>query len=426
MTEIEIKQNIFNLFPDCIKVEIIGELNGVSTKVCIYDKFGNCRQNTYYQLVQDKSIKLVDYNYNRKINYKDCIIKLCTDNNCIFDGPFIEIIKSTDNFYFIDKNTGIRYSTNICSQKLHGYKFKNCRIDYLYFVDNFLYKVFDLDKFVLLTSLKSIQLNSSTQLVFECKQCHYQTILSIKSLITLYKNNKSIKCKQCTTKKYITKRYALERIKNLHPDYDTSNMYNDKKDNDKIDVNKCYSLICNKKSRYGIIHGEFYSSYVLLVNNNCGCKKCIRSKMAEKVEAFLFHNNIDYEIEFPIKLLCDESNYKIKNQRCDFFLPKLNVVIEVQGQQHYKSYHEKINWKMFGDKQWKDNDLRDEVKILKLESENIKIIFYDDQTNEIEFKNYKICKSLEELSISLNISNPSFDITFDDNYHNHKVKKIQN
>jgi len=64
------------------------------------------------------------------------------------------------------------------------------------------------------------------------------------------------------------------------------------------------------------------------VRGATGCPDCASSKNEKRVGFFLKTNNIEYDKQYHIQL---------PNRRClaDFFISKLNLIIEYNGAQHY-------------------------------------------------------------------------------------------
>jgi hypothetical protein len=85
-------------------------------------------------------------------------------------------------------------------------------------------------------------------------------------------------------------------------------------------------ILCQK-------HGVFFQT----PNNHlqgAGCPHCLRSLGEEKVAAFLDAHNIEYKTQYKFNndiLFCGNRFFK-----ADFYLPNHNIVIEYNGQQHYK------------------------------------------------------------------------------------------
>jgi len=104
------------------------------------------------------------------------------------------------------------------------------------------------------------------------------------------------------------------------------------------------------KNRYSypLIHNENISSFnkITIICNNCqnifnqsvtahlnkknGCNKCNRSKCENLIESYLVSNNIEYIPQHEFN-----GCFHKKNLKFDFFLPKYNLCIEYDGEQHF-------------------------------------------------------------------------------------------
>jgi hypothetical protein len=86
-------------------------------------------------------------------------------------------------------------------------------------------------------------------------------------------------------------------------------------------------IICSK-------HGEFLqmpNAHLHMKNN---CPYCNISKGEDEVEKYLIKNDIEYIREHKFdKCFNPKTNKKLP---FDFFIPKQNLIVEYQGEQHYK------------------------------------------------------------------------------------------
>lgn len=80
-------------------------------------------------------------------------------------------------------------------------------------------------------------------------------------------------------------------------------------------------------------HGEFLQRPDNHINGT-GCPKCKNSHGQSCVENVLLHHNIEYvrEYSFP-DCKNPKTNHRLK---FDFFIPTLNILIEYDGEQHFK------------------------------------------------------------------------------------------
>lgn len=101
-----------------------------------------------------------------------------------------------------------------------------------------------------------------------------------------------------------------------------------------------------------------------------GCPKCNRkiSKGEQKIIKWLNDNNITYETQK--KIIIDGHNLTI-----DFYLPKIDLYIEYNGEQHYKP----VNF-FGGEEKFKKQQFLDSLKVKELK-EKLLVISYEDFNN---------------------------------------------
>ena len=136
-------------------------------------------------------------------------------------------------------------------------------------------------------------------------------------------NNHIIKkygCPSCSNNKSLNTISFINRVKKIH--------------NNKYD----YSLVnyINAHTKVKIIcpiHGVFEqtpnSHY-----QNIGCSKCHRSKGEEQIESILLKNNINFKTQKKFENCKDKRKLPF-----DFYLPKYNLCIEYDGEQHFKIFN---------------------------------------------------------------------------------------
>jgi len=156
-------------------------------------------------------------------------------------------------------------------------------------------------------------------------------------------------CPKCAGN-FLDKSYFIEKANKIH-----NNRY-------------CYekAIFINSKTKIKIIcptHGEFKQTpNAHLVGQ--GCPKCNLSKGELKIIAFLNKNDIKYINQYQF-----DNCKNIFKLSFDFYLPELNILIEFDGEQHFRSV------KYFGgvndfDKRKK----RDQIKIDFAKNNNIQLI----------------------------------------------------
>ena len=130
-----------------------------------------------------------------------------------------------------------------------------------------------------------------------------------------------------------------------------------------------YSKVDYKDSKTKVviickIHGEFEQIPKNHLNG-CGCPMCKSSKLEGRVRDSLFEYNITFEEQKSWDWLIYKST-----QRVDFFLPDFNLIIECQGEQHFKAVD------FFGGEEvYKDTVERDKNKKSLCEAHNLKVVY---------------------------------------------------
>ncbi len=201
-------------------------------------------------------------------------------------------------------------------------------------------------------------------------------------------------CKQCGIEKR-----ALNRIKDRK-------LYIDgiKKQfpYDNLDFTKLLNDPNYKGVRYPTIftckkHGDWYMSIndAFWTKRTYLCEKCNKenkkySLFAKTVYTMLLSLNIDFEPEKTFDWL----KYK-NNLLLDFYIPKLNLAIEVQGGQHFyycSKFHTDIN-------DLYELQFKDKLKYELCKQHNINIIYFANESDIKNIKNYynTIYTNLNEL-----------------------------
>jgi hypothetical protein len=119
-----------------------------------------------------------------------------------------------------------------------------------------------------------------------------------------------------------------------------------------------------------------------------GCPYCRISKGEDEIEKYLIKNNIKYIREYRFdKCINPKTNKKLP---FDFYLSKLNLIIEYHGEQHYKStgYFEK-NKNSFSERKYRDTIKK---KFLIENNVNSIEISYKDYNNIENILKNKLCE----------------------------------
>ena len=168
-----------------------------------------------------------------------------------------------------------------------------------------------------------------------------------------------------------SKEKFIEQAKKVH---------GDKYDYSKVDYKGVFEKVC-------IIcptHGEFWQRPTEHLSG-CGCPICKSSHLEMEVKNWLDNNNIEYVYQYRNKIFGLQS--------LDFYLPKYNIAIECQGEQHFRPV------KYFGGiKEYNKVKKLDKIKREICDKNGIRLIYY------IRIKKYQT-NSLNEIHEPSKIAN---------------------
>ena len=163
-------------------------------------------------------------------------------------------------------------------------------------------------------------------------------------------------CPKCNDHK-LTKDKFIKKSKILH-----GNKYDYDLVPDNIKYGIKVNIICKK-------HGKFLQ----LVDNHLhplayGCKKCKCSKGEERIRNILSNMNLNFIEQYEFD---DCVNEQGNNLIFDFYLNKLNMCIEYDGEQHFHNYRfEKSNDRLMKiqqhDKLKNEYCIRNNIKLLRI------------------------------------------------------------
>ena len=150
--------------------------------------------------------------------------------------------------------------------------------------------------------------NATSKVIISCPK-HGEFLMRPSHLL------RGSRCPKCSGNYIPTTDEFIERARQLHPEYDYS----------KVNYVNTYSkviIICPK-------HGEFLITPSDFLKGG-GCPKCSESKGERIIRNWLEKHNFYYERQCRLPGL--------KHYPYDFYLPKFNLLIEYNGEQHYKEH----------------------------------------------------------------------------------------
>jgi very-short-patch-repair endonuclease/formylmethanofuran dehydrogenase subunit E len=208
--------------------------------------------------------------------------------------------------------------------------------------------------------------NSNTKLPLKCKKCKNTVKISLNNL--LYQK---VKCKYCAREKrsiknqkitfedFIKKANKIHNYPKIIYEYNFDKDWWDKNFKGSYRTTRIkIPVICKK-------HGLFHTTYSQHIIQKSGCPKCNSSKGEKEIIKILSELKINYIHQFKF----DDYNY-----RYDFCIPKIKLLIEYDGIQHFKIIE------FFGENNYRktvNNDIQ-KFLIAKAFGYNILRIKYND------------------------------------------------
>lgn len=167
-------------------------------------------------------------------------------------------------------------------------------------------------------------------------------------------------------------------------------VHGDKYDYSKVEYINCETKVCIICPQ----HGEFWQTPYCHLKGH-GCPICNESHLEKAMKNILLENNIEFEQQKKFEWL--------GRQTLDFYLPKYNIAIECQGEQHFKVVDH-----FGGEKEFQKLLRRDKIKKQKCDTNNLKLFYVVDDINKIKLKGCAL-KKIYKVLYDLNVINEKID-----------------
>lgn len=193
---------------------------------------------------------------------------------------------------------------------------------------------------------KTKYINSATPIIVTCKK-HGDFEVNPRTHLNHYG------CPKCNKFSNTKTEVFIEKANKIHCgkyDYSKINLKN---------LHSIIRIVCP-------IHGDFEQRADHHLEG-CGCEICSESKLEKNIKNILINESINFEQHKRIGFL--------GRQHLDFYLPKYNIGIECQGEQHYEA----IEY-FGGEKAFIKQKTRDKIKLQLCEKHGVKIIYCDKTT----------------------------------------------
>lgn len=169
------------------------------------------------------------------------------------------------------------------------------------------------------------------------------------------------KCPQC----YQERRGVSQRLTTKDFIDKAIQIHNHTYDYSKVNYVNCSTKVCIICPK----HGEFWQRPDAHLTNKCGCPKCKASHIENEIAQFLIKHKIEFIRQQTFPWLINDTNKT--HQYLDFYLPKYNLGIEIQGEQHF------IPIKRYGgEKELLKIKWLDENKYQKCITNNLNLLYF--------------------------------------------------
>jgi very-short-patch-repair endonuclease len=371
--------------------------NNNDCQICFNKSFASHEKSIYWDYTKNNLIGKDNPRKVTKLNGRIKFWFICNKCNHSFD-MIISSITSGNNWCRYCGSSELCYNDNckICFNKSFASHEKAIYWDYT--------KNKDKDK----NSPIQVCKGSKEKYWFICNKCNHSFDMSITSITTdnwcrycgsseLCENNN---CEICFNKSFAS------HEKCIYWDYTKNNLIG--KDNPRKVTKGNGSIkfwfICNK------CNCSFDILLKSITSVNCWCPLCIN-----KTEKLLYNYFIDNNINFIKEYSLENGKYKNSNKpfQYDFYLNELNILVELDGQQHFKDIK---SWKS----ECKTIQIKDcyKMKYIIKNIVGIKIIRLcqeDVYKNKIEYKTI-----INELLNANNLQQITYISKSENLYHKHK------
>lgn len=252
----------------------------------------------------------------------------------------------------LPNQSNIRCFCNACGKEwlprikhlLNGFGCSNCRRTSLSSFKDRIKNIFG-DSYEIISDIDEDIALHKQKIKMKCNVCQHINTQKVCHLLDGHGCWNCMRVKLINSQR-ITVPEFVQRSKNIN-----GNKYSYEKVSDIENQKSKVTIICN-------VHGEFKQSVNDHLYNKAGCQKCKESKGEKAIRVFLEENGICHETNkrFP------ECKYK-KPLPFDFYIEKLNLLIEFDGEQH------ETGFRVFAkkDKTIKINETRKRMENLRIQ-----------------------------------------------------------
>ena len=164
---------------------------------------------------------------------------------------------------------------------------------------------------------------------FKCSRCLHNS--EKKMIFNLTSGNtKNLVCSSCNSiGQYLIDSYGEDKLEKLW-DYEKNGKL------DPFEISKCSNKKVYIKCQENEEHGSYFVSCNNFTSNGNRCPICSEWRGERKIREYLTKNNIEFTAQKTFPNLLGTGEKRNKPLSYDFYIPVNNLLIEFQGEQHYK------------------------------------------------------------------------------------------
>lgn len=276
--------------------EAHGHLRGYGCLKCYYDSLKQSSRSNTQKFIERARKKHGDFFDYSKVDYKtrnDPVCIICPKHGEFWQTPGNHLLargcleckkESAHNKYSLGKDNFIKKA-----RKIHGDKYDYSKVDYY---------------------------NNHSKITIICPE-HGEFVQTANE--HLVGRGCPICGKEKSKKKKHTTEQFIAKAKKVHGDrYDYS----------KTQYKGYYEKVCITCPK----HGDFWQTPARHLGGN-RCPNCQSSRGEEKIVLFCQEHDIDYQCQFAVDIKDVDKTHRLLY---DFYIPKYNLLIEYQGEPHYR------------------------------------------------------------------------------------------
>lgn len=191
-------------------------------------------------------------------------------------------------------------------------------------------------------------INSKIKILHKCKVCGHSWFAAPNTILS------GFGCPECAGTRRKTQEEYVNELETIHPNIRIIGTYINRK-------TKIAHECLNCGHNWNAIPGDLLNGH--------GCPRCASSNGEKRVGQWLIEHNVDYIYQKPF-----DDCRNINPLPFDFYIPKLNILIEFDGIQHFEPVDFAGKGEIWALEQFKNTQRHDAIKNKYCEDNHIKLL----------------------------------------------------